>query len=252
FLVEPADQNAFRAWVRNQFRPMLNEIGWNAKPGDSDDVKSVRATIIHALGYHGRDPEVLRRVSELAQQYRKDPASVDPNLGGIAVELAALNGDAKLYDEYAQRMSQAKTPQELYTYMEALKHFSQPELAQRTLEMMLSPEIKGQDMFRGFFGLFDNPEKRDLTWAYFKSHWAEIQKKVGGSLGFGFGGLAGRFCSEQAKQDVQQWFAEHPDRGGPRALRQGLERLDTCVRVRNTQGPNLASWLKEHAGAASQ
>ncbi|MFI5118202.1 MAG: ERAP1-like C-terminal domain-containing protein, partial [Terriglobales bacterium] len=47
FLVEPADQNAFRAWVRNQFRPMLNEIGWNAKPGDSDDVKSVRATIIH-------------------------------------------------------------------------------------------------------------------------------------------------------------------------------------------------------------
>jgi hypothetical protein len=60
------------------------------------------------------------------------------------------------------------------------------------------------------------------------------------------------FCSEQAKQDVQQWFAQHPDPGGPRALRQGLERLDTCVRVRNTQGPNLASWLKEHAGAAAQ
>lgn len=181
-----------------------------------------------------------------------DPASVDPNLGGLAVELAALDGDAKLYDEYAQRMSQAKTPQELYTYMEALTRFPQPELAQRTLDMMMSPEIKAQDMFRGFGRLFDNPEKRDLTWAYFKSHWAEIQKKAGASLGFGFGGLAASFCSEQAKQDVQQWFAQHPDPGGPRALRQGLERLDTCVRIRNMQGPNLASWLKEHAGAAAQ
>ena len=47
-----------------------------------------------------RDPEVLRRASELAQQYMKDPASVDPNLGGLALQLAALNGDAKLYDEY--------------------------------------------------------------------------------------------------------------------------------------------------------
>ena len=251
-LVEPADRDAFRAWVRNQFRPMLNEIGWKAKPGESDDVKSVRATIIYALGYNGRDPEVLRHVSELAQQYRKDPASVDPNLGGLAVELAALNGDAKLYDEYAQRMSQAKTPQELYTYMEALTRFPQPELAQRTLDMMMSPEIKAQDMFRGFFGLFENPETRDLAWTYYKTHWPEIQKKVGASLGFGFGGLAAAFCSEQAKQDVQQWFAQHPDPGGPRALRQGLERLDTCVRIRNTQGPNLASWLKEHAGAATQ
>ncbi len=251
-LVESADRNAFRAWVRNQFRPMLNEIGWNAKPGESDDVKSVRATIIGALGDYGRDPEVLRHVSELARQYGKDPATVDPNLGGLAVELAALNGDAKLYDEYAQRMSQAKTPQELYTYMEALARFPQPELAQRTLDMMMSPEIKAQDMFRGFFGLFENPETRDLAWTYYKTHWPEIQKKVGASLGFGFGGLAGVFCSEQAKQDVQQWFAQHPDPGGPRALRQGLERLDTCVRIRNTQGPNLASWLKGHAGAAAQ
>jgi aminopeptidase N len=252
FVVGPADKNEYRAWVRNQFRPMLDEIGWSAKPGESDDVKDMRGTITYALGAHGRDPEVLRRASELAQQYMNDPAAVDPNLGGLAVGLAALNGDAKLYDQYAQHMSQAKTPQELYAYMDALTRFPQAELAQRTLDMMMSPAIRAQDMFRGFGGLLDNPGMRDLTWAYFKSHWPEIQKKVGASLGYGFGGLAGSFCSEQAKQDLQQWFEQHPDPGGPRALRQGLERLDTCVRIRNAQGPILASWLKEHAGAAAQ
>jgi aminopeptidase N len=251
-LVDNGDGGAFHAWVRNQFRPMLNELGWSAKPGDSDDVKSMRATIIAALGYSGRDPDVLAKTSELAQQYMRDPATVDPNLAGLSLQLAALQGDAKLYDQYAQHMSEAKSPQELYAYMDGLAHFSQPELAQRTLALMISPEIRGQDMFRGFDGLLENPETRELAWNYFKSHWPEIEKKIGNALGFGFGGLASAFCSEQAKQDVQQWFAQHPDPGGPRALRQGLERIDTCVRLRNSQGPKLASWLKQHSGAATQ
>ncbi len=251
-LVEKSDREAYRAWVRNQFRPMLNQLGWSAKPGDSDDVKSIRRTIIDALGYSGRDREVLRRASEMAQQYMKDPASVDPNLGGLSLQLAALDGDAKLYDAYEQHMSQAKSPQELYAYMEALTRFPQPELARRTLAMMLSPKIRAQDMFRGMGGLLENPQTRELAWDYFKSHWPEIDKKIGSTFSFGFGGLAAAFCSEQAKQDVQQWFAQHPDPGGPRALRQGLERLDTCVRVRNTQGAKLASWLKQNSGAAAQ
>jgi aminopeptidase 2 len=252
YLAEGSDQDAFRGWVRSQFRPMLNEFGWQAKPGDSDDVRSIRSIVIDALGFAGRDPEVLRRASELAQQYMSDPSSVDPNVGGIAVELAPLTGDEKLYDAYEQHMKDARTPHERNTYMEALTRFPQPELAQRTLAMTLSPEIKSQDMFRGIDGLLANPETRDLAWAFFKSHWPEIEKKVGAGLGFGFGGMAGVFCSEASKQDVQQWFAQHPDPGGPRELHQGLEQIDTCVRVRNTQGPNLASWLKQHAGAAAQ
>ena len=252
YLADVNDRDAFRVWVRNQFRPLLNEFGWSAKPGDSDDVKSVRGIIILALGQAGRDPEVLRKAAELAQQYMRDPASVDPNIGDLAVELAAASGDAKLYSAYEQHMKDAKTPHERNTYMEALTHFPQPDLAQRTLALSLSPEIKSQDMFRGIGGLLENPETRDQAWTFFKSHWPEIQKKVGAGLGFGFGGLAGVFCSESARQDVQQWFAQHPDPGGPRELRQGLEQLDGCVRIRNLQGPNLASWLKQHKGAATQ
>ncbi|MGZ4812649.1 MAG: hypothetical protein ACXVZI_07760, partial [Terriglobales bacterium] len=83
-------------------------------------------------------------------------------------------------------------------------------------------------------------------------HWPEVEKKFGATVGFGFGGLASVFCSEQAKQDVQQWFAQHPDPGGPSALRQGLERIDACMRVRNTQSTVLATWLKEHVSAAGK
>ncbi len=251
-LVDAADRGAFQAWVQEQFRPQLARLSWTAKPSDSADEKSVRETVVFALGYSGRDPEVLRRAAEVAQQYTKDPASVDPNVGEMAVHLAALHGDAKLYDEYVQHMETSQSPEQKYTYMAALTFFPQPELAQRTLDLSLSPETKAQDMFRGFDGLLSNPATRGLAWSYFKSHWPEIEKKVGNGLGFGFGGLAGVFCSEQEKLDVQAWFAQHPDPGGPRPLRQGLERIDTCLRMKKLQGENLASWLKENSAAAGK
>jgi len=94
--------------------------------------------------------------------------------------------------------------------------------------------------------VYGNDETRDLTWNFFKSHFAEIDKKSGGGLGGGFGGLAGAFCSESAKQDVQQWFQQHPD-PTPRAFRRGMERLNSCIRIRQDQGPRLAEWLKQHS-----
>ncbi|HET7185064.1 MAG TPA: M1 family metallopeptidase [Terriglobales bacterium] len=252
YVVDNRDRGPYRAWVQNQFRPMFDKFGWKARPGDSEDVKTMRRTVIEVLGYSGRDPELLRQSADVAQQYMKDTGSVDPNVGELAVGLAALHGDAKLYDEYMEHMKQAKSPQELYAYMEGLTHFSQPELAQRTLDLSLTPEIRAQDFFRSMLSSLQNPETRDMAWSFFKSHWPEVEKKFGATVGFGFGGLASVFCSEQAKQDVQQWFAQHPDPGGPRALRQGLERIDGCIRVRNTQSTVLATWLKEHGSAAGK
>src|ERR1043165_7232640 len=118
--------------------------------------------------------------------------------------------------------------------------------------MALSPSIRPQDMFQVMVGLLGNPETRDVTWSFLKAHWDEMVKKAGGGQNFGLGILASAFCSEDKKQDVEQWFAKHPDPGGPRSLRQGLERLDACVRTRNAQSPNLAAWLKEHGTAAGK
>ena len=253
FGIDNDDRAAFHAWVQNQFRPLYDTLGWQSKPGDRADAKTMRPTVIRALGESGRDPGVLKQAGEVAQQFMRDPASVDPNVGGLALDLAAINGDAKLHDGYAAHMKTAKTPQELYAYMDALSFFPQPELAQKSMDVMLSSEVRDQDGYRILFGLMAQPDTRDVTWTYFKSHWPDIQKKLGSTLaGFGFASAASGFCSEQAKQDVQQWFARHPDPGGPRALRQAVERIDTCVRVRNLQGPTLATWLKQQGSGAGK
>jgi aminopeptidase N len=251
-IITEADRDAFRAWAGDQFRPLFAQLGWSAKPGEDDETKSMRTAVITGIGYMARDPQVMRQAAELARQYMKDPASVDANVAGMALNLAALDGDAKLYDAYVAQMKAAKSPEQLRRYLDALTRFRQPELAQRTLEMGLSPEVRSQDMIVLIAAQMSNPETRNVSWQFMKAHWSEIEKKTAGGMGFGFGEFAGAFCSEEEKKDVQQWFAQHPDPGTNRTLRQGLERLDDCVRMKQLPGENLTSWLKQHASVAGK
>jgi hypothetical protein len=182
----------------------------------------------------------------------QNPSSVDPNVAGTALGLAALQGDAQLYEDYRAHAQAAKTPEEHYRYVDAMTDFPQRELAQRTLEAALSPELRAQDLFRPIFGLMGNPAAQQFAWDFMKSHWSELQKKSAGGFGQGFGGLAGTFCSAEARQDLQQWFQQHPDPGSNRGLRLGMERLNDCVRLKEQQGGNLSSWLRQHGAPAGQ
>ncbi len=244
-LVSDADKDAYRSWIRTLFQPLYNQLGWTPKPSESDEIKSLRPTVLAVIGYSGRDPEVMKEASVMAQRYMQDPGSVDPNVAGLALSLAAYQAGPELYDAYLQHAKAAKTPQEYYRYLGALSSFRQPELAERTMQAALSPDVRAQDMFSPLFGTLGSEDNQQLAWKFFKTHFDEIQKKSGGGLGSGFGFVASFFCSAEARQEVQQWFAQHPDRS-PRPLQQGLERLDDCIRIKQLQGENLSNWLKQH------
>ena len=250
-VTSPSDLDQYRAWVRDFLRPMVNELGWKPKTGESDEVRGLRASVLGTMGYVGRDPQTLSEAKDLAEQYMKDPTSVDPNIAGVVLSLAALNGDAQLYDQYIAKMQAAKSPEDYYRYGGALSDFRDPKLAERTLNAALSPAVRSQDLGLLLFGMFGNNETRDLAWSFFQSHFPEIEKKSANGLGAGFGGIAGAFCSDQAKQQLQTWFQQHPD-PTMRAFRVGIERLNTCIRIRQDQGPKLADWLKQHASSQGE
>jgi hypothetical protein len=52
------------------------------------------------------------------------------------------------------------------------------------------------------------------------------------------------------RDQVKQFFMEHPVPAAERSLRQALERVNYCIDLRNQQSPALASWLQRN-GASS-
>src|SRR5262249_24605466 len=85
YLVTDSDRDSYRAWLRGYLKPMLNDVGWEPKPGESDEQRSLRGHLFGALGYDARDPEVLAQARKLAEKALDDPSSVDRELAGGAL-----------------------------------------------------------------------------------------------------------------------------------------------------------------------
>jgi aminopeptidase N len=236
----------YRRWVAGLLGPILTELGWTTSATDATGRKVLRAEIIEALGEVARDPQVLAKAKTLAVQGLGNPASIDPELRDTVVELAAIGGDRALYDRFLAASKAAKNPDEHYRYLLALARFPDPALVRRTIDLILSPDVRPQDVPGLLAVVLSAPDGHDEAWTVVRERWADLQKKVGPFLGNPVVGALGSFCSEDRAKEVRDFFAAHPVPDAQRTLQQALERIDVCAAVRKAQAPVLAEWLDRH------
>ena len=93
----------------------------------------------------------------------------------------------------------------------------------------------------------ENPAGRRIGWDFMRTHWAEMEKILGG---FNTGDLVGStsaFCDSGMRDEVKNFFATHKPPAQERTLKQSLERISYCVNVRSLQADDLATWLQGHS-----
>ncbi len=251
-LLTDADRPEFQAWLRTQFSPVLQQLGYTGRPNDTPEEKQKRALLFEGLGNLANDPEVIQQARTMVQQYMKDPNSVDGTLAGAVVAVAARHGDAELYRQFQTQMQKANSPQELYRYFYALAEFPQPELTKETLDSTLTDKVRGQDLYI-LLSMLGNPVSQNATWDFMRTHFDQLQAKTGGGLGgvgiFLYGAQV--FCSTEKATEVKQFFQQHPFPGTERNQRESIEAIDGCVELREQQQSNLAAWLKQQGGATN-
>jgi aminopeptidase N/puromycin-sensitive aminopeptidase len=250
YLVTESDRDSYRMWLRQYLSPMLKDVGWESKPGESDEQRALRAELFYALGYDARDPEVLADARKLADQALENPASVDRELTSSAFKLAALNGDAMFYNKLLAKSKNAKSPQELYMALFALAQFGDPKLLQRTLDYAISPEVRSQDALRLIRDVMRNPAGEKLAWDFVLQHWESVQKVGGPFASAEIVGSTSSFCDAHMRDQVTEFFSAHKVEGADRSYRQSIERINDCVDLKSQQEPQLASWLGQHGSSA--
>ena len=243
---------AYRAWVRGLLRPALKELGWNPAPGESDDRRSLRASVIYTLGYAGYDPDVLSQSRALVERYIQDPSAIDPSLVGTIIRLAALQGDQALYDKYVAQVKNARTPEEHNEFLYGLAWFSDPALLIRTMQFANSGAVRSQDATFLIGAALRNPAGRPKTWDYVKEHWAELSANVPAFAGGTLVESAGGVCNADARDDVESFLASHQVPASERTIQHTEEMMNQCVDMRAQQEAGLATWLKGQGSAAGQ
>src|SRR6266481_379879 len=218
YLLTSADKEAFRAWVRVNFRPMLAKIGWAPSPGEADDVHNLRSSLIGILGGPGEDPETIQKATALAKKYLEQPDSVDPSIAPTVLSVAAAYGDSALFQQYLAAMRHRNAPEQFYSLAGALASFHDPQLAQQWLEIIVSPEIRNQDAAEFIADLIPNLETNRVGWEWVEAHWPQVEAQLTLSSGGALGGATRAFCDAGSRDDVQKFFTEHKVASSERTL----------------------------------
>lgn len=250
YLVNENDRDSYRTWLQQYLTPIAKEVGWEPKPAESDEQKTLRAGLLNSLGYDARDPETLAQARKIADKVLEDPASVERGLGANALTLAALTGDEAFYDKVMTGLKNPKSPEEYYMYFFTLPQFSDPKLLQRTLDFAISPDVRSQDALQLVTGVLQNPDGEKLAWDFIQSHWDAVQKSGGPFASAQVVGATSSFCDAHMRDQVADFFATHKIEAAERTFRQSIERINSCVDLKSQQEPQLASWLGQHGSAA--
>jgi aminopeptidase N len=241
-LVPAESSEQFTAILRRQFSPLAAQLGWDAKPGDSDDQKSLRASLLRTLG-NAEDAEALAAARDMTARYLRSATSVEGTIAGAALQVAARNGNAALYDEFTAAYARTKDADAAGLFLFSLADFRDPQLLQRTIELIDAGKVREQEYPRLFSALLNNPASRDAAWSYMKGHWDKLAERVTSFGGAGAVAALGSFCTAASRDDVTSFFEKEKAPGAQRALRQSVERMNNCIEFRQLQQTNMQAWL---------
>ena len=238
-------EDMYRAWVG---KLMPRRFATSASPAARRTTTSGRrcAPRLSPLPAASRATRQLLAASrQLVEQELDKPGTVEPTLLALLVNLAALRGDAALYDRYLKASKAATLPELHYRFLYGLTAFSDPALVRRTMDLTLSDEVRSQDAKVVIGRMLVNADSQTLAWQLVRERWNEIQKKTGEFVGNTLivGSLSG-FCDAATAAGIKAFFAANKVPDAERTLQQSLERIDTCARGAAAQAPKLAEWLK--------
>jgi hypothetical protein len=248
-IADATEKARYQAWIRAHFGPVLSSLGLPGPVGDGDDRQARRATLLHLVGVIGNDPAVQSTAGELALRYVATPGAIPPTLATGVLQVAAVGGDATLYQRYLEQLrTPGVQPEQYYRYFSAMSWFSDPSLVKRTLEFATSPDVRSQDASTLIGSMLVHPWSSDQAWEFTKERWPVLLKTLNIFQAIpDIVGSFGAFCSAARADDVKTFLAKNSVPAVTRAAQQAVERIDSCVALDMRQSRPFAAWLARAA-----
>lgn len=232
---------------RDLYAPAMRRLGWEPKPGEDDETRALRASVVWFLAMTARDPAVRAEARKRGLAYlglgpggdrKLHPGAVDPNLASTAVAVAGEEADRATWDAMKAIFDASVDEAVRGRIVYALGVARDPELAEAARRLVLDPGLRDSEMLTPLGAQLSRPDTRDAAWAWMKEHYDAILGRLPRHHGgVQLVGAGGHFCDEPHARDVEAFFAPKIDgiEGGPRALASTLEEIRLCAAKRGAQ-----------------
>jgi alanyl aminopeptidase len=247
-LVEPSLLPRYRQYLSDVYGTRARQLGWAAKPDDTDDDRLLRPSLAAVFANQVEDPEAVAEAKRLALAWFADRKAVGADMLGTVLVAAARHGDRDLFDRMRTAAKQEKDEQTQSNLLFAMGSFADPTIAGIAMSIVLTDEFDDRQSLNILFGVAQLPKTRELAYDFVKRNWDALVAKLPTDTGAFLPFVAGGYCDEQHRQDASQFFEGRSTKytGGPRNLAQMLEGIDLCVAYKKIQEPSVTTFLQSY------
>ncbi len=247
--VTHANRDEFAGWVRDLLSAHVKRVGLDPNPNEPVDHKLLRSSIVTPLAYMGRDRALRDRAKRMASGFLTESSSVPTEVLPQVLPAAAWDGDIEYWEKLRAAVSEERDPVTRVALVGALGSFEDPEILSRSLDLLLSGELRAQD-FRSLGRGIDD-RTRDRAWMWMTRNYDDLVAIVGDDYRPFLPWMGNGFCTEADRERVERFFAEssRSPAGTDRNLGLVVENILRCSRLRRSVGPHLSTWLKSRAKA---
>lgn len=164
---------AFQAYARRWLAPLLEQLGWKAKPNEKESAKLLRAHLIWMLGKYG-DPAIKTESQRRFQAFLKDPASLPADLRQPVLLIVGRFADEATYQQLETLAKKSDSFSEQEEYYTAMQSALDPRLAAKTLQSSLKAQIPPQIANSSVYQVALAAEQPELAWDFALQHLKEL------------------------------------------------------------------------------
>lgn len=241
-----AQQLAYQKHIVATFGRKQKELGLVAKPKEDDNVRLLRSVLVRLVGGEGADRALIEEATALCRKWLGNRSAVDPETVRLALAVASEHGDATLFDALLQAAKAEPDRNQRTLLLGALGSFRNPQLAQKGIDLVLKGDLAISEAMPLLWGPIGYAKTRRLPFDFVKAHFDELVAKLPKDAGARLSAMAGGLCSEAERAEAESFFGSRSTKytGGPRILKQTIERINQCAAFEKAQAASITAFFR--------
>ncbi|OMJ09869.1 Aminopeptidase 1, partial [Smittium culicis] len=150
--------------------PLMNSMGWDPKPDEDSLASRLRSLAIRSLGFSG-EPSVIKEAKARFNRFLVDgdTSALQTDIRAPVFAIGVLYGGEAEYNVVKEYYLNSALPMDQRLIaLNALGSTRDPKLVQKTLDFVLSDQVRNQDIYNGLVFLSLHRESRQLLWNWYK------------------------------------------------------------------------------------
>lgn len=174
--VSPNDRPAYAKLLRQTLRPMLEDLGYEPKPGEAAQLESLRVILFLVLGTEADDPDLLAFCRQAAIRQLADPRSVNDAIAWVTLWVATWHGDDAWSTQLQTAFENAQEADVRARFLGSLTGYRNPALVRSGLEYGLTEAVKPAEFLRLLVsGL---PELAPVRFEWLTLNYDAVKRKI--------------------------------------------------------------------------